>query len=86
MWTAFFHTFTFALVVAGLASIVISRHRPVVRLLCALLVAFIASTPDLIFGYFPKLSDGWNREIATSLIVLIIVWPFLVLIERLNRK
>jgi hypothetical protein len=61
MWTTFFTTFTLALMVAGFGLLLFARRPFAVSALIALMIALASSAADLVFGYFPKLHDGWKR-------------------------
>jgi len=86
MWTTFLNTFVLALMVGGFTLLLISRRRFVVRAVLALMIALVSATPELVFGYFPRLHKGWISYVVVIAVVLVIVWPFSFWIERLNRK
>jgi len=51
-----------------------------------LMFALVISVPQIVFGYFPRLHEGWIRFAVSIGIALLISLPFSFLAQRLRRK
>ena len=86
MWREFIETFIIGLMLGGFISLLFFRDRFAVKILATLMISLLISTRVLVFGYFPRLHEGWASYATVIVVALMISLPFSYWIGRLRKK
>ena len=90
MWHNFIESFFAGLIGAGVPIAILfffgGRRRFGEMLSILFMCALVISAPQIVFGYFPQLREGWVRFATSIGVALLISLPFVFLAQRLRRK